>query len=305
MIQENLPETPCKRPLAMSNEFGAHEFGRESVGIGLRQPHMEEFIENAIDIDWLEVHSENYMQSGPRLDALRRIRHHYPISAHGVGLSLGSAEGLDKAHLERLRRFVEDIQPVVVSEHIAWSVASGTYLNDLLPLPYTQEALNVICQNIDQCQTYLSRQILVENPSTYLSFTETDMMEWDFISAIHQRTGCGILLDINNIFVSARNHDFDAETYLRHIPAAAVGEYHLAGHNVNQTTAGAQILIDTHSQPVSQDVWSLYETALKRIGPRPTLVEWDLDIPPLENLLIEANKARNHIKKRRSVNESS
>ena len=192
---------------------------------------MEAFFENTIDIDWPEVHSENYMQPGPRLDALRHIGQHHPISAHGVGPSLGSAEGLNLAHLEHLRRFIADVQPVQVSEHIAWSVESGTYLNDLLPLPYTEEALDVICRNIDQCQAYLPvTSNFGRNPSTYLSFTETEMMEWDFICAIHQRTGCGILLDINNIFVSARNHDFDAEALsLNKFPHTLPGNIILLG----------------------------------------------------------------------------
>ena len=219
------------------------------------------------------------------------VRRDYPISLHGVGLSLGSAEGLDLAHLERVRQVAERIEPALMSEHIAWSVVGGTYLADLLPLPMTEEALAVVCRHVEQTQAYLKRRILVENPSTYLSFGHSTIPEWEFIAAVAERTGCGILCDVNNIYVSAHNHDWEASAYLAALPPAAIGEIHLAGHSLRPLADGGTLRIDDHGSRVIAEVWSLYEEALARFGPRPTLIEWDNHIPILEVLLDEARHA--------------
>jgi hypothetical protein len=237
------------------------------------------------------VHAENYLgRGGPRNRALERIRRDYPMSCHGVGLSLGSWEGLDRDHLARLRALADRFQPGLVSEHVSWSVTGGTYLNDLLPLPYTEEALAVICRNVDHAQEALGRRILVENPSSYVSFPASTMPEWDFMAEIARRTGCGILLDVNNIHVSAHNHRFDADRYLDGVPLDAVEEIHVAGHFVQRFDTGT-ILIDDHGAPVAEPVWALLRRTLARLGPMPILVEWDTNIPELPVLLAEAAKA--------------
>jgi uncharacterized protein (UPF0276 family) len=231
------------------------------------------------------------MGGGTPLAYLDAIRRDYPISLHGIGLSLGSAEGLDGAHLERVRRTIERFEPGLVSEHLSWSVVGGTYLADLLPLPMTEEALDLVCSNVDRTQAYLKRRILVENPSSYLRFKHSSIPEWEFLSAVAQRTGCGILCDVNNIYVSACNHSWDASTYLAAMPVAAVGEIHLAGHAMRQLDDGRVLRIDDHGSRVAPAVWALYAEALARFGPIPTLIEWDTDIPPLEVLLEEAARA--------------
>lgn len=222
------------------------------------------------------------------LDAIRRD---YPISLHGVGLSLGSAEGLDVAHLARVRDAVARFEPALVSEHLSWSVAGGTYLGDLLPLPMTEEALDIVCRHVDQTQGCLKRPILVENPSTYLRFAHSIIPEWEFLAEVARRTGCGILCDVNNIYVSASNHGWDAATYLDALPPAAIGEIHLAGHSVRQIGPGQTLRIDDHGSRVTPAVWALYETALVRFGPVPTLIEWDTDTPALDVLMEEAAAA--------------
>jgi uncharacterized protein (UPF0276 family) len=231
------------------------------------------------------------MGGGTPLRYLDAIRRDFPISLHGVGLSLGSAEGLDAAHLERIRQVAERIEPGLMSEHIAWSVVGGTYLADLLPLPMTEEALAVVCRHVDQVQSCVKRKILVENPSTYLRFRHSTIPEWEFMTAVAERTGCGILCDVNNIAVSAHNHGWDAATYLAALPPAAIGEIHLAGHSVRPLADGGTLRIDDHASPVIAEVWALYRQALARFGPVPTLIEWDNDVPPLDVLLGEAAKA--------------
>jgi uncharacterized protein len=222
------------------------------------------------------------------LDAIRRD---VPISLHGVGLSLGSAEGLDPAHLERIRQVAERTEPGLMSEHIAWSVVGRAYLPDLLPLPMTEEALDVVCRHVDQMQSYLNRRILVENPSTYVTFCHSTLREREFMAAVAARTGCGILCDVNNIYVSTQNHGWDASAYLAGLPPTAIGEIHLAGHAIRQLADGTTLRIDDHASRVIPEVWALYQEALARFGPVPTLIEWDNDIPPLEILLAEANHA--------------
>jgi uncharacterized protein (UPF0276 family) len=261
------------------------------AGIGLRFQHHQAVVDTRPDIAWMEVHTENYMGGGTPLRYLDAIRRDFPISLHGVGLSLGSVEGLDLAHLERVRRVAERIEPGLMSEHVAWSVVAGNYLADLLPLPMTEEALDVVCRHVDQTQSYLKRRILVENPSSYLTFAHSTIAEWEFIAAVAERTGCGILCDVNNIYVSAHNHGWNASTYLAALPPAAIGEIHLAGHAVRPLADGSIVRIDDHGSRVIEPVWALYEEALDRFGPVPTLIEWDANVPPLDVLLGEAEHA--------------
>ena len=262
-----------------------------AAGIGLRFQHHEAVLASRPDVAWLEVHTENYLGGGPSIHTLDAIRRDYPISLHGVGLSLGSADGLDVAHLRRIREVVRRIEPGLVSEHLSWSSTGGTWLADLLPLPLTDEALEVFCRHVDQAQDVLQRQILVENPSTYLRYRHSTIAEWDFIAAVARRTGCGILCDVNNIYVSACNHGWDARTYLAALPAGAIGEIHLAGHALKQLDGGQILRIDDHGSRVARDVWMLYAQALGRFGAVPTLVEWDTNVPALDVLLAEAAHA--------------
>ena len=263
-----------------------------TTGIGLRLAHLADFAtENAAGArktGWLEIHSETFLcDGGPRLAMLDAVAARYPISCHGVGLSLGGADGLDAAHLARLNALFARVKPALVSEHLAWSGVDGTYFNDLLPLPYTEEALVVVAANIAAAQDSFGRRILVENPSAYVAFSGETMSETEFLTRLVDRTGCGLLLDINNVYVSAANTGGDAGAYLRALPAAAIGEIHLAGH-----TAVNGMLIDTHSARVSDAVWSLYADTVARIGPRPTLIEWDRDLPEIAVLLGEAQAAQ-------------
>lgn len=262
-----------------------------STGIGARVPHFEEILQTRPALGFLEVHSENFFAAGgPQPQYLEKLRALYPVSLHGVGLSLGSAEGIDKEHLQKLKLLIDRVQPALVSEHLSWSGTGGIHLPDLLPLPMTQEALNIISSNIDEVQDALSRPILVENPSAYLSFIEQDMTEPEFLTALVKKTGCGLLLDINNIHVSAHNTDFNVDTYLTAIPVEAIGEIHLAGYQIN-VVEGHEVFIDAHNNRVYPAVWELYEKALKRFGNKATLIEWDTDIPALSVLLDEAEKA--------------
>lgn len=261
------------------------------AGIGLRAPHYREILATLPSVGWMEVHSENYFGAGGQpLHYLEAIRTHYPISLHGVGMSLGSADGIDRHHLQRLKQLVRRIEPAVVSEHLCWGAIGGLHLNDLLPLPCTEEALAVVCAHVEEVQDFLGRQILVENVSSYLQFSGSCMSEWDFVAGVAQRTGCGLVLDVNNIYVSAVNHGFDPQHYLRAIPPTAVQELHLAGFD-----EGEFCLIDTHGKPVSDEVWLLYRHALARFGAVPTLIEWDTDLPQLDVLLGEAAMADRHL----------
>ena len=263
---------------------------RAVAGIGLRARHVGELLDRRPVVPWVEVHAENYMANAAALASLREVRRSYPVALHGVGLSLGSAGPLDLGHLERLARLVESIEPCVVSEHLSWSGSGGVYLNHLLPLPYTPETLRVVVEHIEQVQERLGRRILVENPSSYLRFRHSSMPEAEFLGELVRHTGCGLLCDVNNVYVSAWNVGLDAEAYLAALPAEAVGEIHLAGHAVNDAD-GVSLLIDDHGSPVSPAVWRLYRQALDRFGPVPTLVEWDTDVPALDILLAEAHKA--------------
>jgi uncharacterized protein len=261
------------------------------AGIGLRFQHHQPVLDTRPDVAWMEVHTENYMGGGTPLKYLDAIRRDTPISLHGVGLSLGSAEGVDPAHLERIRKVAERVEPGLMSEHIAWNLVGGTYLADLLPLPMTEEALDVVCRHVEQTQSYLKRRILVENPSTYVAFGNSIIPEWEFMAAVAARTGCGILCDVNNICVSAHNHGWDASAYLAALPAEAVGEIHLAGHSIRTFADGSSLRIDDHGSKVSEEVWTLYRQAVARFGAVPTLIEWDNEIPPLDVILDEAQHA--------------
>jgi uncharacterized protein (UPF0276 family) len=256
-------------------------------GIGLRTPHLAEVMARRPRTGWLEVHPENYMGAPAAVDALERLRADYPLSLHGVGLSLGSADGIDADHLARLKALTQRLEPCRVSEHMSWSAHGGRWLNDLVPLPYTAESLAVICRNVDRMQTALGRRILVENPSSYLSYRDSTMPEAVFLAEIVRRTGCGILCDVNNIHVSAHNLGLDARDYLRTLPAAAIGEIHLAGHARNEID-GQVLLIDDHGGRVIDPVWDLYRDAVDRFGRVPTMIEWDTALPPLDVLLDEA-----------------
>jgi uncharacterized protein (UPF0276 family) len=259
-------------------------------GVGLRAPHLAEVLETRPAVPWFEVHAENYLGGGPAPRALERVRRDYPLSLHGVGLSLGTAEGLSGAHLERLRRLVERLAPALVSEHLSWSISGGVYLNHLLPLPYTEAALAVVSRHVAQAQDRLGRRLLIENPSSYLRFRDSPMPEPVFLNELARRTGCGLLCDVNNVFVTCANLGGDAAAWIDALEPSAVGEIHLAGHAVNDAD-GRSVRIDDHGSPVCDAVWHLYERALARFGAVPTLVEWDTDIPPLAVLQAEAAKA--------------
>ena len=256
---------------------------------------MSAFAAGTPDTAWVEIHSENFFApGGPRIAQLEDVRSHYEISCHGVGLSLGSAQGVDTDHLSTLRGLIDRFEPGLVSEHLSFSVVDDIYVNDLLPLPYTEEALEVVVKNVVFTQDALGQKILIENPSSYLAFVDSVLTEWDFLAELTRRSGCGLLLDVNNIYVSAENNGFDAKTYLDGIPADAVGEIHLAGHAIDGRGED-RLLIDTHGDVVADPVWTLYQEALEKLGPRPTLIEWDTDIPELEVLLAEAYTAQRHL----------
>jgi len=262
-----------------------------AVGIGLRSVHVADVIATRPAVAWLEVHAETYMASGgPTLAALERIRESYPVAIHAVGLSLGSADPLDARHLRRLRALVERIQPALVSDHLSWSSLGGRYVNHLLPLPYTDETLHLVCDHVAQAQDALGRRLLVENPSSYLRFRESPIPEPDFLADVVRHTGCGLLCDVNNAYVSACNLGLDPVAYLDALPVDAIEEFHLAGHSVNDAD-GVPVLIDDHGARVAPEVWALFAQVLARSGPRPTLIEWDANIPELSVLVDEARRA--------------
>ncbi len=271
-----------------------------NAGIGLRAEHYDAVLEQQPRVGWMEVHSENYFGAGgkPR-GYLDRIRRDYPISLHGVGLSLGSTDELNRAHLTKLRDLMHRCEPLLVSEHLSWSSVDGRYFNDLLPLPYTEEAMDHIVSRIMQTQDFLGRQILIENLSSYVTFTHSTLAEWDFLTETARRSGCGILLDINNIYVSSVNHGFDPLRYLDAVPAELVGEMHLAGHT-RKTVDDGMLIIDSHDQPVADDVWSLFAVAAPKFAHAPVLIEWDSSLPPLQDLVAEATRAQ-HIREARDA----
>lgn len=261
------------------------------AGIGLRAAHARDLMTRDSAVGWLEVHSENYFAAGgAHLEALQALRARYPVSAHGVGLSLGSPAGPDLPHLTRLAALVDWLEPVFVSEHLAWGEVDGIHSNDLLPLPYTQEALAHFVRAVDRTQEFLRRRILIENVSSYVEFSASTMPEWVFLTQLARRSGCGILLDVNNIEVSAINHGFDPYDYIDAIPPGLVCELHVAGHST-QWFDGEPIVVDTHDRRVAPSTWLLLRHALRRFGPVPVLVEWDVALPPLATLEAEAAQA--------------
>ncbi|MAB97665.1 MAG: hypothetical protein CMK71_06300 [Pseudomonadaceae bacterium] len=266
------------------------------AGIGLKSQHVAEIIETLPELGFFEVHAENYMVAGgPFHHFLQQIRQHYPLSIHGVGLSIGGEEPLDTAHLQRLQILLERYQPESFSEHLAWSSHGQNYFNDLLPVAYDAATLDRVCAHVDQVQSLLKRQILLENPSTYVEFADSSLTEPQFISAIIQRTGCGLLLDVNNVYVSATNHNWDAQQYIDALPLHAVREIHLAGFSEDLDSLGSRLLIDAHGSAVDQAVWTLFAEVLQRLGPVPTLIERDNDVPALQHLLAEADIAEQHL----------
>lgn len=282
-----------------ANSKGKPDSIPAAAGIGLRATHYREVLETRPPVAWWEVHSENYFGDGGAPHYyLERIRAAYPLSLHGVGLSLGSADPLNREHLAKLRRLIERYQPALVSEHLSWSSVDGRYLNDLLPLPYTEEALGHVAGRVREAQEYLGRQILIENPSTYLRFVDSTLSEVEFLRELAARSGCGLLLDVNNVYVSAANHGFDALQYIQAVPKDTVREIHLAGHTVKRHDDG-EILIDTHDDVVCDAVWRLYDQTIRHLGPRPTLIEWDAKLPPLSLLLDEARTADAMLEERR------
>jgi uncharacterized protein (UPF0276 family) len=251
-----------------------------------------DLLQSLPELGWLEVHSENYFgDGGAPLYYLEQARSHYPVSLHGVGLSLGSTDKLNKDHLKHLQQLIDRFDPLFVSDHLSWSSVDGIYMNDLLPLPYTEEALAHFSERVQQVQDYIGHELLVENPSSYLQYRHSTIDEAEFLAEVVRRSGCGLLLDVNNVYVSAMNHGFDAHAYIEAMPVDAVREYHLAGHTVRELPQGT-VYIDTHDALVAESVWSLYEYTLQRIGRRPSLVEWDSNLPGLEVLLDEAGRAQ-------------
>lgn len=262
-----------------------------AAGIGLRALHHGALRAARAPIGWLEAHAENYFPLGGAQPAiLEQLRANYPLALHGVGLSIGSADPLDLRHIEQLRRLIRRFEPALVSEHLCWGAIGGTHLNDLLPLPYSEEALRHVVSRVHELQQRLERQVLIENVSSYLEFTGSTMSEWDFLCALVETTGCALLLDVNNVYVSACNHGFDPSHYISALPTAAIAEIHLAGHDVRQI-GDCELRIDTHAHPVCDEVWSLYRHAIACHGRVPTLIEWDTDIPPLDVLVAEAARA--------------
>ena len=263
------------------------------AGTSFKHEHLPAILAEDKRSGFFEVHAENYMGAGgPPHRALETVRRDYPLSLHGVCMSIGGPQPLDKAHLSRFRGLVERYEPALVSEHLAWSTHETAYLNDLLPLPYTEATLATVCDHIDEVQSAIRRPILLENPSTYLAFRESTMSETDFIRRVAQRTGCGLLLDVNNVFVSAVNHGYSPLQYLSEFPLSVVGEIHLAGHTEQTDDEGDLLLIDSHDKPVANEVWELYERVIRRRGPVPTLIEWDSKIPDWTVLKAEAAAAR-------------
>lgn len=263
-----------------------------ATGVGYKPQHYQDIIDNPAPVEWLEIHAENYMGQGGRpLAQLKFLAQRFPISVHGVGLSIGGEGPLDQDHLNRLKHLVSWLNPASFSEHLAWSTHDSHFLNDLLPLPYTEATLARVAAHIDQVQNSLGCKMLLENPSTYLAFAENEMSETDFLREIVARTDCGLLLDVNNVFVSATNQKTDALSYINEFPLEHVGEIHLGGHDEDEDDHGAPLLIDSHGREVVDPVWSLFEYTMERAGPKPVLIEWDNDVPDWPILAEEAKRA--------------
>lgn len=257
------------------------------AGIGLRAQHYRDVLDHHPQLGWVEVHSENFFGGGAALHTLREVGERYPVSLHGVGMGLASPEPLDRAHLRKLRRLCDTVHPVSVSEHLCWNAVDGTYINDLLPFPYTQDALDHVVARVQRVQDALGRHILIENLSYYVSFRSSEMREEEFLSELVVRTGCGLLFDVNNLYVNSVNLGIDTLAFIHGLPPYAIGEYHLAGANLIDGC-----MVDTHDRPICDEVWQLYEMSLQYLGSRPTLIEWDTEIPALAVLQAEAHKAQ-------------
>ena len=281
----------CKRE-SSEPRFPAHPL-EGLAGTSFKPQHLQSILAGPGPRGFFEVHAENYMGAGgPPHRALEAIRRDHPISLHGVCMSIGAPKPLEKAHLDRFRALVQRYEPALVSEHLAWSTHENVYFNDLLPLPYTEATLATACEHVDEAQQAIGRRLLIENPSTYVVYRESTMSETDFIRALARRTGCGLLLDVGNVFVSATNHGFSALRYLADFPLAEVGEIHLAGHAQARDDEGDPLIIDSHDRPVAEAVWALFETVIERTGPIPTLIEWDSEIPEWPRLAAEAAAAQ-------------
>jgi uncharacterized protein (UPF0276 family) len=263
------------------------------AGVGLRLPHIAEVVAARPAIDWFEIHPENFLANPHATELLEELSQHSRISIHSVGLSVGSADGLDCAHLRRVKRLLDHIDPVFVSGHLAWSMHEGEYLNDLLPLPYDAESLRVVSENVREIQELFGRPYLVENPSSYVGFRNSGMTETEFLSELVDRTGCKLLCDVSNICVSAHNLGFDPISYVDSLPGKAIAEIHLGGYTPEEDEAdpGMELLIDTHAAPIADPAWNLYAHAIRRFGARPTLIEWDNHLPAFERLLDESRRA--------------
>jgi hypothetical protein len=261
-------------------------------GVGYKPQHFNDILADPTPVGWLEIHAENYMGDGGRpLAQLRALAERFPISVHGVGLSIGGEAPLDPDHLARLKHLVGWLRPASFSEHLAWSTHESAFLNDLLPLPYTSDTLARVCTHVEQVQEALARPMLLENPSSYLAFAESTWSEPDFLREVSRRTGCGLLLDVNNVFVSATNLAYDPRAYIADFPLDAVGEIHLGGHDEDEDDHGAPLLIDSHGAPVVDPVWALLDHTLALSGPKPVLIEWDNDVPDWPTLAAEADRA--------------
>ena len=268
------------------------------AGVGYKPQHFSDLLNSPGAVKWLEIHAENYMGDGGRpLAQLRHLAERFPVSVHGVGLSIGGEGALDPDHLARLKHLVDWLNPAVFSEHLAWSTHEGAFLNDLLPLPYTDATLSRVADHIDQLQQALGRQMLLENPSSYLGFEESTFEEPDFLREVARRTGCGLLLDVNNVFVSATNLGYDPRAYIDAYPLEKVQEIHLGGHDEDEDDHGRPLLIDSHGREVVDPVWALYDYTIAAAGPRPTLIEWDTDVPDFPTLEAEAARAAAHLAK--------
>jgi uncharacterized protein len=263
------------------------------TGVGFKPAHFRDILAAAQPIGFFEVHAENYMGAGgPPHAQLGALRERYALSVHGVGLSIGSMRPLNRDHLVRLKMLCDRYAPESFSEHLAWSSHDDVYLNDLLPLPYTQQTLRRVAEHIDEVQTALGRQMLLENPSTYIRFDDSTIPEVDFLTEVSKRTGCGLLLDVNNVFVSAKNHGTQPLSYLDSFPLDRVKEVHLGGHDEETDDIGAPLLIDTHGSPIAEAVWTLYAHVIAPTGPIPTLIEWDNNVPDWQTLRAEAVAAQ-------------
>jgi uncharacterized protein (UPF0276 family) len=279
--------------VAVQSRKKANLFPYLGFGLGLRSEHYEIATEGRAEVSWFEVVSENYMRDGGRpLAILEKVREHYPLFFHGVSLSLGSADSLDLDYLKKLKKLIRNFQPALVSDHCCWTRVEGENLHDLMPLPFTQEAVNLLVEKVQQVQDYLGRRIAIENVSSYLTYRHSEMTEWEFLKEVSEKSDCGLLLDVNNVYVSSVNHSFDPMTYIKGIPSERVAQIHLAGHSVQFTEAGQRYLIDTHDAPVCEEVWSLYEKTVFHLGLVSTMVERDAEIPEYSVLEAEMKRAR-------------